>query len=76
MNNGTVPAIFTLILLLSAPFMASAMTNIPAEPKKKGTTIPEQVVTPLRNVPAGSTKVEVQDAIKKDSNKHENIRSK
>lgn len=76
MNNGTVPAIFTLILLLSAPFMASAMTNIPAEPKKKGTTIPEQVVTPLRNIPAGSTKDEVQDAIKKDSNKHENIRSK
>lgn len=75
MKKGTVPAIFTLILLLAAPVMASAMTNIPAEPKK-GTPAPKQEATQTRSVQTGGAKTEAQDAIKKDSNKNENPRSK
>jgi len=74
MKKGTFPAIFAVILLLVAPVIASAMTNIPAEPKK-GTPAPKQEATQEMNVQTGGAKAKEQDAIKKDSNKNGNPRS-
>lgn len=75
MKRKTVPAIFAVVLLLLAPVIASAMTNIPME-TKKSTSTPKQDATQVRKAPIRDTKTKEHDATTKDSNRKENLLSK
>lgn len=72
MKKAIISAIFAMIGLLVAPVIASAMTNIPAEPKK-GSPAPKQAATQAKIVHIGGTKTKEQDS-KKDSSDNQSSR--
>lgn len=75
MKKETVIAISVVITLLVTPVIASAMTNLPAEPKK-GTSTPKNEDTQVKSEQAGVEKGKAQDGVKKNSNTKKNPRSK